>query len=439
MTKEEYYKISKDQKLPLRCPCLSNCARYRHTAFFVGSACYKSRPKMNVENMQRMGILTSKDDIEKMLDAGEPVTFIGGNSSFAIYNACPEFFLHDHEHKIIGIDNLAVHQYSYDEYYQGSKFKPGESKHYTECAEYALYVSAKGKPKSRKPIRPQTRAELQKEINSRCPFCMDENVGHFQVHHIDENPENNCPENLLMLCPICHSKITKGDLSRIEVEDKKRRLQNNISSDPKDTQIQAILEANIIIELNKIRSAYFDAKWKERATILDQIKKYSGHSGNFAAIEILQFLSNASDQTRGGMPLPVAESIFHLLLLFFPSDSDKEERHDINLSKICLTIGFNLVYDSVIYLRKLSFIPIGLTIWKMVYRHALYIKNKHLLDTIAEYYDRLEETLKRSERNELQNAIELVIIFRKDLDVSNLSYPIWPNWVTEIMKQEVTK
>lgn len=224
MTKEEYYKISKEQKLPLRCPCLNNCARYRYTAFFVGSACYKTSTQMVVQSMGKMGILSPKEDIEKMLDAGEPVTFIGGNSSFGISNACPEFFLHDHEHKMIGMKNLAVHRYSYDEYYRGDKFKPGESKHYTECAEYALHVSTKRKPKSRKPISPKTRAELQKEINSRCPFCVNENVGHFQVHHIDENPENNDNKNLLMLCPNCHSKITKGDIARLTVENKKREI-----------------------------------------------------------------------------------------------------------------------------------------------------------------------------------------------------------------------
>lgn len=65
---------------------------------------------------------------------------------------------------------------------------------------------------------------LQKEVDSRCPFCDSDDVDHFQFHHIDENPENNEPANLLMLCPTCHSKVTKGDIGRTEVEVTKKNL-----------------------------------------------------------------------------------------------------------------------------------------------------------------------------------------------------------------------
>ena len=73
--------------------------------------------------------------------------------------------------------------------------------------------------KTRIPI-PQlnkVRAILQQEINSKCPFCSNTDVGHFEIHHIDENPNNNKVDNLLLLCPICHSKITKKDILIEEV------------------------------------------------------------------------------------------------------------------------------------------------------------------------------------------------------------------------------
>lgn len=72
-------------------------------------------------------------------------------------------------------------------------------------------------PKKRKPIPAKTVHLLQKEINSKCPFCSNEDVDHFETHHIDENPENNEIKNLLRLCPTCHSKITKGDITRERV------------------------------------------------------------------------------------------------------------------------------------------------------------------------------------------------------------------------------
>lgn len=68
------------------------------------------------------------------------------------------------------------------------------------------------------------RSLLQREINSICPLCGSSEVGHFQIHHIDEMPENNDLTNLILLCPTCHSKITKGDITREEVERIKKGL-----------------------------------------------------------------------------------------------------------------------------------------------------------------------------------------------------------------------
>lgn len=56
------------------------------------------------------------------------------------------------------------------------------------------------------------RSILQQEVDSVCPFCSSTDVGHFQIHHIDENPSNNELVNLILVCPNCHSKITKGDI-----------------------------------------------------------------------------------------------------------------------------------------------------------------------------------------------------------------------------------
>jgi len=80
--------------------------------------------------------------------------------------------------------------------------------------------------KTRTIIKQKTkiRSILQQEIASTCPFCDNTDVGHFEIHHIDENPENSKIVNLLLLCPTCHSKITKGDILRKEVVNVKRTL-----------------------------------------------------------------------------------------------------------------------------------------------------------------------------------------------------------------------
>lgn len=80
------------------------------------------------------------------------------------------------------------------------------------------------KVRTKIPKETKIRAELQKEINSCCPFCDSTDVGHFQIHHIDDNPSNNLIFNLLLLCPTCHSKITKGDIIPLDVVEKKIAL-----------------------------------------------------------------------------------------------------------------------------------------------------------------------------------------------------------------------
>lgn len=76
------------------------------------------------------------------------------------------------------------------------------------------------------PQESKVRAILQQENNSKCPNCESTEVGHFEIHHIDENPNNNSMENLILLCPICHSKITKKDILIEEVKKWKNNLVN---------------------------------------------------------------------------------------------------------------------------------------------------------------------------------------------------------------------
>lgn len=43
----------------------------------------------------------------------------------------------------------------------------------------------------------------------KCAICgWDEDLDVLQVHHIDENRQNNSIENLIILCPNCHQKLT---------------------------------------------------------------------------------------------------------------------------------------------------------------------------------------------------------------------------------------
>lgn len=84
----------------------------------------------------------------------------------------------------------------------------------------------KRKPRPKIKQGTKIRSILQQEIDSACPMpkCDSKDVGHFEIHHIDENRENNLTENLLLVCPTCHSKITKGDISQEAVRQIKKQL-----------------------------------------------------------------------------------------------------------------------------------------------------------------------------------------------------------------------
>ena len=78
--------------------------------------------------------------------------------------------------------------------------------------------------KPRKKPSQRMRALLQKEIDSCCPFCGSQEVDTFEVHHMNDNPEDDRLDNEIMVCPTCHSKITVGTIPRNDVYRKKYEL-----------------------------------------------------------------------------------------------------------------------------------------------------------------------------------------------------------------------
>jgi hypothetical protein len=66
------------------------------------------------------------------------------------------------------------------------------------------------------------------ESNSRCAICFGGDITILEIHHIEPRSDggNNEPENLLAVCPNCHTKITKGIVSVFEVFRAKYQLKN---------------------------------------------------------------------------------------------------------------------------------------------------------------------------------------------------------------------
>ncbi|SDI41933.1 HNH endonuclease [Chryseobacterium taeanense] len=227
MNQQDYYEIGESKRLPLRCPILNYCSRRAVTIYF-NSDYYKSNSDLTVEEaLIKDGTLPQDFESKKIQIQGEPPSWIKGSCNYHFDGMCPEVNLFDNMNSLF--KGVACISAEYDKYYPAPKHRVLKTQHYSKCSEFNWYMFERGRlkisnTKPRKTISAKTRSILQKEIKSICPICSNEDVEHFQVHHIDENPTNNDVENLLMLCPICHSKITKGDISYSEVKNIKKEL-----------------------------------------------------------------------------------------------------------------------------------------------------------------------------------------------------------------------
>jgi len=56
----------------------------------------------------------------------------------------------------------------------------------------------------------------------KCIICGEES--NLELHHIDNNPANNPPNNLIALCPTHHSKAQQGGISKATL---KSKIKNN--------------------------------------------------------------------------------------------------------------------------------------------------------------------------------------------------------------------
>ena len=68
-------------------------------------------------------------------------------------------------------------------------------------------------PKNRVPVSKAVKEKVLAEFNHRCAVC---GADRPQIDHIDEDPSNNDPMNLLPLCPNCHLTDRHNPTSRIE-------------------------------------------------------------------------------------------------------------------------------------------------------------------------------------------------------------------------------
>lgn len=296
---------------------------------------------------------------------------------------------------------------------------------------------------ARKKISDEIQAEVLFKSNRECVVCNNNKRGDH-IHHIDGDSSNNKFENLAFLCFSCHDEASiKGSLRKkltpkaiikfrdykYQVIETKRKIALKIFTTPVNiltTEDLLTISKNalIIIEIEKFKEEYFLANWHKRSSIILKLLKFYNHTNFRVAVDVLSFLARVSDQTRSGMTSDVSSSILDLLISFFPYSNDEDDNpKTIELANTCTNIAFNLVYDTTLYLKNYEIAMDGLTILKFIYKIGKQQKLQPIIDKVNETYDEIEETLQRPERNDLEEALQLIREFRVYIDKGTLAFP----------------
>lgn len=201
--------------------------------------------------------------------------------------------------------------------------------------------------------------------------------------------------------------------------------------------INSSKSAIIILELEKIKEEYFNANSSEHYNIIDKLTKYQNHTNYRVAVAVFDFLYAIAGQTRSGMTEDTALAVFSTILNFFPASRDPKNRNKIiKLSDQCINIAYSMVYDALIYLKNYRVAMFGLTIIKYIYKKGKEEKIETLIEKTISIYLEIEETLKRPERNDLQNGLELVLNFKADLEVGSLAFPPLPDHLKALLDKQ---
>ena len=240
MKEKEYFEKSQEKNLPSRCPILDYCTRRAYTLYFFGE--FKGGQNQSIIKILQRHNLLKEDFKEKAVElSGEvpEVLFLDDYKSYE--NQCPEVNLFDTTYAFKHATGLASSNgvWSIDSYNQ-NKFKNLKSKHYSECAEFSKTLFEKPfakkniKTKRKNPTYRQ-KVRLLQESKNRCSFCDFSDAGRIQFHHIDENSSNTILENLISVCPNCHSHIGEKEITKKEVLARKQALKIEFKSKNKDS------------------------------------------------------------------------------------------------------------------------------------------------------------------------------------------------------------
>lgn len=231
----------------------------------------------------------------------------------------------------------------------------------------------------------------------------------FQLHHLDSNPGNSTPDNLVLLCLDHHHEasskstigrgLSPGVIRRYRDEWyatlRKKRQASTAAHEGQDASFEDQLEVLACHEVRMIGSTAVGTDWRVAQDGLKKISPLanSWRYGNRFRKEVLDLLYSIVCRTRLGMPENVSSLLTHIALETLPIGSlvapTKKKVSAVQKEHLRLgvAIAFALAHDGIKYLDNLRIAANGAELLSQVLRFAhlngLDGTKKHCLDEFS--------------------------------------------------------
>jgi hypothetical protein len=312
----------------------------------------------------------------------------------------------------------------------------------------------KAHPKRRR-VDQEVAADVRFAVDDRCCMCepvsgaFPPRVRNGQLHHLDENPSNNGPDNLVWLCLEHHEEAGKvGKASRRLSAGTIRRyrslLQKKVTRERTPLQARSgrrvfseALDALVVLNVRKLRGRAAlegDGEEVELLQALSELGHYPESIGFEARREILELLCDVASDTRHRMPALVAFMIRHhaidvLRLHYLYSGRTHRTTHDrFALLEYGIQLGANMAYDGALYLHSVKIVDEGCEILWRLLSYATIHKHRKLRAAVL---DGFETALDGATRSGSKATVALVETAKRYGESGGMRSPEYPRFVND--------
>ena len=173
MNQNEYFIISKKEKLQKRCPILDICERRWATIYFFSFYPEGEKHTTRFEYLKKMGEIGIDFEYNSLVTMrGEISRFSKWFDGVSFKNMCPEVSLFDETHQITGLGSLAYTSADYD---FGKDVRNSLFRHFSECPEFCAWNFSKEKKNKtsqrRSGLSKKIKFEIMHRDNFTCQYC----------------------------------------------------------------------------------------------------------------------------------------------------------------------------------------------------------------------------------------------------------------------------